>query len=65
MLRRELEGQVSDKVNDALSKYYMTEKEEDAGYSGASFEKFEKKEVANGTKAGIVAGEECDYGIEV
>lgn len=64
MLRRELEGQVSDKVNDALSKYYMTEKEEDAGYSGASFENFEKKEQGNGIKE-KAKGEECDYGIEV
>jgi hypothetical protein len=64
MLRRELEGQVNDKVNDALSKYYMTEKEEGAGYSGASFEKSEKKEQGSGIKAKIAA-EECDYGIEV
>jgi len=62
MLRRELESQVNDKVNDALSKYYMTEKSDE--YSGASFEKFEKKEADNGIKTKI-AGEEPDYGIEV
>lgn len=62
MLRRELETQVNDKVNDALSKYYMTEKTDE--YAGASFEKFEKKEESNGIKTKI-AGEEPDYGIEV